>query len=206
MSSTKSRVSKKSAAAAATEPQIPLPTPLLTTTPHPPPPVDDMEAPAQSIQQVQKRLQTLIDNYHTTFIQHIKSTVNSMTEEEFTQLEKYPKLQIKRDNIVVKKEPPVVEESERCIAKRCDNTQCTRRKKKGCKLCGTHEKCAQYGLIDVNSKNNKEVVVQVKEIQGIAYYIDNQNNVYNTEDVLEGRKNPNLIGKYNEETKSIMFI
>jgi hypothetical protein len=30
---------------------------------------------------------------------------------------------------------------------------------------------------------------------GIVYYIDNENNVYKTEDILEGKINPLVIGK-----------
>ena len=32
-------------------------------------------------------------------------------------------------------------------------------------------------------------------IKGIVYYIDKFNNVYKTEDILEGRENPRIIAK-----------
>jgi hypothetical protein len=37
--------------------------------------------------------------------------------------------------------------------------------------------------------------VFAEEIFGIVYYIDKQNNVYKTEDILEGKENPKIIAK-----------
>jgi hypothetical protein len=40
-----------------------------------------------------------------------------------------------------------------------------------------------------------KVEVFAEEIFGIVYYVDKQNNVYNTEDILEGKPNPKIIAK-----------
>jgi len=34
---------------------------------------------------------------------------------------------------------------------------------------------------------------------GIVYYLDKTNNVYKTEDILEGKQNPRIVAKYTKE-------
>ena len=46
-----------------------------------------------------------------------------------------------------------------------------------------------------NQENNEKIEVFVEEIRGIVYYIDKYNNVYKTEDILEGVENPKIIAK-----------
>ena len=41
--------------------------------------------------------------------------------------------------------------------------------------------------------SEKKIEVIAEEIFGIVYYIDNENNVYKTEDILEGKKNPEIV-------------
>lgn len=79
----------------------------------------------------------------------------------------------------------------RCIAICSDKKQCTRVKKRGCLLCGTHAKAMAEPV-----QKMKAVEVWVEDINGIAYYLDKNGNVYDTEDVLENRQNPRIIGRY----------
>jgi hypothetical protein len=88
---------------------------------------------------------------------------------------------------------------DRCCAKRASCEQCTRRKKEGSEYCGTHMKGTPHGIIDIqneNKVNTQKVEVWVQDIQGIVYYIDKFNNVYKTEDIVEGKQNPQIIAKY----------
>ena len=89
---------------------------------------------------------------------------------------------------------------ERCIANRINNTQCTRRKQTGYEFCGTHIKGQPYGIIQDKMETTNPVMKQVdirnEEINGIHYYIDNNNNVYKTEDILSNKTNPTIITKY----------
>jgi len=96
-----------------------------------------------------------------------------------------------------------IHNNSRCIAICADNTQCTRVKKRGCLLCGTH---AKSGV--TNTKNMTAIDVWVEEINGIVYYLDKNGNVYDTEGVLENRFNPVIIGHYskNMQNISIEFI
>ena len=88
---------------------------------------------------------------------------------------------------------------DRCIAKRASCEQCTRRKKEGHEYCGTHIKGTPHGVVDAQNEtkvNTQKVEVWVQEIQGIVYYIDKSNNVYQAEDIMLNKVNPKIIAKY----------
>ena len=88
---------------------------------------------------------------------------------------------------------------DRCCAKRASNEQCTRRKKDGCEYCGTHLKGTPHGIIDAQNENKnttQKIEVYAQDIQGIVYYIDKNNNVYQAEDIISNKINPKIIAKY----------
>ena len=88
---------------------------------------------------------------------------------------------------------------DRCCAKRASNEQCTRRRKEGSEYCGTHMKCTPHGILDVQNDNKvstQKVEVWAQDIQGIVYYIDKFNNVYDTADIIKNQINPKIIAKY----------
>jgi hypothetical protein len=41
-----------------------------------------------------------------------------------------------------------------------------------------------------------KIEVFAKDIHGIIYYLDNLNNVYQMEDIINGKQNPKIIAKY----------
>ena len=92
----------------------------------------------------------------------------------------------------------VVPLNERCCALRANKQQCTRRKKDGHNFCGTHVKGTPHGKVDDIGSIEKTTKKQVwaEEIHGIIYYIDNENNVYNHQDVISNKQNPRIIAKY----------
>jgi hypothetical protein len=89
---------------------------------------------------------------------------------------------------------------DRCCAKRASDEQCTRRRKDGSEFCGTHMKGTPHGIIVENAEENKsetyKVEVWAQDIQGIVYYIDKFNNVYETSDIIKNQLNPKIIAKY----------
>ena len=88
---------------------------------------------------------------------------------------------------------------DRCCAKRASCEQCTRRKKEGSEYCGTHMKGTPHGIMDNQIENKvttQKVEVWAQDIQGIVYYIDKTNNVYQAEDVVINKVNPKIIAKY----------
>lgn len=87
---------------------------------------------------------------------------------------------------------------ERCCALRANGEQCTRRKKNHPKFCGTHVKGIPHGEITQteNPKTNTKKTCWAQEIKGIIYYIDDDSNVYDTDDILGEVINPRVIAKY----------
>ena len=66
-------------------------------------------------------------------------------------------------------------------------------------FCGTHVKGTPHGLMCQSGaveQMKRKVDVTAHEICGIVYYIDDVNNVYNTEDVMSGTENPRIIARY----------
>jgi len=157
---------------------------------------------------MEKRLNTKIETYVREFkddirnkiteldIQLEKSKVNELLEFVYD----YQRLSLTKEDLVkrtrVKNSIP---STNRCIAKRSNGEQCTRRKKEGCEYCGTHVKGVPHGSVELNASSqvsNQKVEVFVKDFRGIVYYIDKNENVYKTEDILEGKTNPQIIAKY----------
>ena len=89
---------------------------------------------------------------------------------------------------------------DRCCAKRAMGEQCTRRKKTGVDYCGTHAKGAPHGIIDTQTDvakvSTQKIELWAQDIQGIVYYIDKFNNVYDTADIVKNQPNPKTIAKY----------
>jgi hypothetical protein len=99
----------------------------------------------------------------------------------------------------------IVPHYDRCVAKRANGEQCTRRKNDDSTLCGTHSKGTPHGLflqqgsVDEEQKTEMKVQVWVEDIKGIHQYIDDNNNVYQSEDILLNKKNPKVIAKWKKE-------
>ena len=92
----------------------------------------------------------------------------------------------------------VVPYFERCCALRANGERCTRRKKDDEKFCGTHIKGIPYGEINQVEKapTHTKKTVWAQDIKGIIYYIDDEENVYHPQDVLNNTENPKIIAKY----------
>tara|TARA_X000000950_G_scaffold159369_2_gene195232 strand:+ start:29612 stop:30160 length:549 start_codon:yes stop_codon:yes gene_type:complete len=89
---------------------------------------------------------------------------------------------------------------ERCHALRANLEQCTRKKRKGECFCGTHMKGCPHGTIE-NSKEideNEKIQVSIwaQDIKGIIYYIDENNNVYEPNDIMKAIDNPRRIAHW----------
>tara|TARA_B100001093_G_C26484064_1_gene866132 strand:+ start:246 stop:746 length:501 start_codon:yes stop_codon:yes gene_type:complete len=93
----------------------------------------------------------------------------------------------------------IIPQFTRCCAKRANGEQCTRKRKEDITYCGTHEKNRPHGTIEdiKENLNIKKKEVWLQDINGILYYIDNDNNVYNNEDILNNVTNPEVLYKYN---------
>ena len=156
---------------------------------------------------MEKRLNKKIDSYITTFKDDIRNKIDEFgcsKDDKMNQLLLYiydyahPCL-IKEDFQKRKRVKNFVPIFDRCCAKRATNEQCTRRKKEGYEYCGTHLKGTPHGIVD-NQEENKittqKIEVWAQDIQGIVYYIDKCNNVYQAEDIISNKLNPKIIAKY----------
>ena len=65
-------------------------------------------------------------------------------------------------------------------------------------------KCKVTDYIDTLKQSIMEVHIQ--EINGILYYIDKNNNVYKTEDILCNSQNPSITAKYGLENGVYKFV
>ena len=82
----------------------------------------------------------------------------------------------------------------RCVAMRADDAQCTRRKKDGSEYCGTHTKGVPHGVVGADKVRKTDVWAE--NVDGIIYYLDDGGAVYKTEDVMNKKVNPQVIGRW----------
>lgn len=102
-------------------------------------------------------------------------------------------------------------DAERCISIRKQGDRCTRKRVQNSCYCGTHQYIQQRKKekkqdkkeeepepgtetgTETEIRNTKEVVAH--DIQGIIYYIDEDLNVYDTDDIFKNVVNPRIIAK-----------
>ena len=165
---------------------------------------------------MEKKLSKKIDNYIDDFKNSIKEWIekenkipHSVKSDFLKFIYDFNNLSFNKEDFMKRKRvKSIVPQYDRCNAKRANGEQCTRKKKENLHYCGTHEKGRPHGEInDNNTKNNvKNVEVWLQDIKGIHYYIDNNYNVYKTEDIISNKINPSIIAKYtnNDNNYSIM--
>jgi len=123
----------------------------------------------------------------------------------------YDVLVINKETVAKKKRAQnKVSSIERCIALCAGNRQCSRKKNPGIQVCGTHIKGTPHGIIEnhdeINSTNTKLVQTWMQCIMGIDCYIDIDNNVYMTEDILNNVHNPRVYAKYVKNGEEYSFV
>ena len=159
---------------------------------------------------MEKRINTKTRTYLQNFKDQIKQTVVSNFSEEITKHDEkvhgllqfiydYQPLEFSKEDFQKRKRiKNIVPFYDRCCALRANKQQCTRRKKKGEKFCGTHIKGIPHGeLNEVQQKKTHNLMsVFAQEIKGIVYWIDDKNNVYDNQDIYQNKDNPKVIAKY----------
>jgi hypothetical protein len=156
---------------------------------------------------MERRINKRIENYVTNFKDDIRKkaeTLGLVNDLNLSQLVQYvydyERLSLAKEDFMKRKRVKnAVHLSDRCCARRASNEQCTRRKKDGCEYCGTHLKGTPHGICDSGDNDKpqgQKIEVWVQDIQGIVYYIDKNNNVYQAEDIIVNKVNPKIIAKY----------
>lgn len=148
-----------------------------------------------------------ISEYLTQFRNDIKDKINELKINKDDERNKcliefileYKNMVITKDDLKkTTRLKTIIPASIRCSAKRVNGEQCTRRKSKCGDYCGTHAKVLPYGVFEVaneQEESKKVVNVTAENIKGIMYYIDEFLNVYNTEDVVNGKEDPRIVAK-----------
>jgi len=164
------------------------------------------------------KLNKKVEQYISEFKQNVKSHIDTLDLDDKTNqnlssfIFNYSQLTLNHTDFMKRKRVvSSIPLNERCTAKKANCEQCTRRKKDECDYCGTHEKCQPHGIIDnvLEKTTLKKCEIQIKDIKGIHYYIDQEGNIYDTSDILSNKINPKIIAKYiisHEGDYSVVFI
>ena len=165
---------------------------------------------------MEKRINKLIETYVIEFKDNIRKKIDELYFDEKSKVNDllehiydYERLSLTKDDFIKRKRiQNSIPISNRCNAKRANNEQCTRRRKSDSEYCGTHTKGTPNGYLNLDACsdcNVQKIDVVAKEIDGIVYYIDEHTNVYRTEDILNGKENPEIIAKYhNQNGKTVL--
>ena len=156
---------------------------------------------------MEKRISTKVNDYLDNFKLQIKTWVEEKNDVDFETksdllkfIYDFDSINLDKDDFIKRKRvKSIVPQYLRCMAKRANGEQCTRKKKDEACYCGTHDKNRPHGIIDKNDEDEqklKKVEVWLQEINGILYYIDKDNNIYKTEDIISNKINPNIIAKF----------
>lgn len=168
---------------------------------------------------MEKRVTAKVNEFQDQFKTDIKTWVETKTDENMDFTLKSELLQFvfdyealsleKTDFSKRKRVKSHVEHYLRCQACRADGGQCTRRKKDESLYCGTHDKSRPHGAIEkgqVDDNKLTKINVWPQEINGILYYIDGNNNIYRTEDIISNNVNPKVIAKYKQKENGDYLI
>ena len=142
------------------------------------------------------------------------TTINQLCKQLTTFVYEYEKLKLTKDDFMKRKRVKNTVSIElRCLAKRANGEQCTRKKKEGCDYCGTHTKGVPCSIMDDHEENGdkpklnqQSVNIWVQNIKGIEYFIDGSQNVYKHEDVINNSTNPRIIAKYSKSESGAFSI
>lgn len=167
---------------------------------------------------MEKRINDKVSEYVDGFKSTIKTYISTNQNMEFNDKSDLIKFVYDLDRLHITKEDfakrkrskSVVPFYNRCIAKKACGEQCTRKKQNNSEFCGTHDKNRPHGVISsTNNENNAkniELEIWIQEINGINYYIDNNNNIYKSEDIIHNSKNPQVYAKYEKDNDVYRFV
>lgn len=150
---------------------------------------------------ISKKVNDYIHNFKNEIAEKVKAMDSSDPTELMNFIYQYKNFELTKEDFMKRKRiKNMVPVYERCCAKRANGQQCTRRKKDDFQYCGTHSKGTPHGIINENETVSTITKVEVSaiDIKGIIYYLDNNGNVYDTEDIIANKKNPRIIAKYEQ--------
>ena len=151
-----------------------------------------------------KRINQKVELFFQEFKDNVKARiVDKKSPEELIQyIYAYNIIQFEKSDFAKRKRIiNIVPLNDRCNALRANGDQCTRRRKDDNVYCGTHIKGRPHG--EVTDKKNDTTItkktVWIQDIKGILYYIDDDGNVYEPQDIIKNKVNPNIIARYEKK-------
>jgi hypothetical protein len=151
---------------------------------------------------MERKIDEQVNKYMSRFKEHIRREVlddSKTVEKTIEEIFKFDEFKFDISSINKKKRVRnVIPNEERCVAYRADKDRCTRKKKDGCDVCGTHMKGTPHGVTNSTDTkvNIKKIEIFTQDIGGIIYYVDNDKNVYSSNDIMKNVNIPSVIGKY----------
>ena len=156
---------------------------------------------------MEKRLRSKTETYIQDFKKSIHTKINELALSECNGVSElmehvydYPTIELHKEDFQKRKRVKNhVPHYQRCLAKRANGEQCTRRKKGDNTFCGTHEKGTPHGIFNNTTDESvkiENIEVWVQEIKGISYYIDVNNNIYDHQDIITNNQKMSVIAKY----------
>jgi hypothetical protein len=160
---------------------------------------------------MEKNIRNKIANYECEFKDNLKEwllendaciicgNTTDKTNDFIQHLSDFPRLELSAQDFQKRKRiKNNVPDYNRCIAMKCNGERCSRKQKHD----GTHIKGAPHGTFTSNQETNKkrQVNLRLQEINGISRYIDENKNIYCTQDIIDKVNPPKIIGKYGIKT------
>ena len=146
---------------------------------------------------IQSQIDYAFDEFKNMIIDNLKNDIHK--EEIIQNINSFKTIQLTKEDFKkrkrVKNNIPLYN---RCCACRANGDQCTRKKHPNYNFCGTHIKGTPHGIISniTEPNNTQKVEIRTQDVNGMVYYIDNNNNVYDPSDILKNITNPKVIAQY----------
>tara|TARA_Y100000389_G_scaffold177526_1_gene189854 strand:- start:3403 stop:3930 length:528 start_codon:yes stop_codon:yes gene_type:complete len=172
---------------------------------------------------MEKNIRSKVTSYESEFKDNLKQWImdndasiicgntTDRTNDFIQHLSDFPRLELNvKDFQKRKRIKNSVPDYNRCIAMKCNGERCSRKQKgEDTQFCGTHIKGAPHGTFSTNQEisKKKQINLWLQDFMGVSRYIDNNENVYSTPDILNKVNPPRIIGKYRiKEDKETYYM
>lgn len=158
------------------------------------------------------KINKLIDQNHKKVIKDIRQRLkqlnlqnNPVSNELLKILQENLKFKIAKDAVHrQQRKQNTIPDTDRCIGLKLNGSQCTRQRRENSKFCKTHSS-APNGELDQSQNKLIKSSVTATDVNGIIYFIDDNNLVFLTEDVMIGKTDPRCIGRYVKSKNKVIY-
>lgn len=172
---------------------------------------------------MEKNIRSKVSSYECKFKDNLKrwlltndatiicANTTDRTNDFIQHLSDFPRLELNANDFQKRKRiKNSVPDYNRCIAMKCNGERCSRKQKGDhTQFCGTHIKGAPHGTFTTNQEINKkkQINLWLQDFMGVSRYIDSNENIYSTHDIMNKVTPPRIIGKYGiKEDKETYYM